>query len=237
MLGLSNWPTCDSRQVTLFMSCHCHRAAPPIGLPCIPSLYKATYYLCPPYVCICTDCDRQRDLCITGATLEPLSCPWSEEALLSFCIPSKPFIAAGQSATPGLYPVFLLAVGQAVAWMPDNTKTGAKDGPMELTVKAGPYCCLTQLHLCLDAHSTAGHPVVNFLTRPLARNKSSFKEEGMTSADLNMSFKQHLLAAGVYRGQTVHGTRRGSMQHAVHVAGRDIQHKLSCSSGAELIYP
>ena len=106
--------------------------------------------------------------------------------------------------------------------MPDNTKTGAKDGPMELTVRGGPYCCLTQLHLCLAAYSTAGHPIVNFLTRPLARDKQSFKEEGMTSADLNMRFKQHLVAAGVYRGQTIHGTRRGSMQHAVHSEGRGL---------------
>jgi hypothetical protein len=127
--------------------------------------------------------------------------------------------AAGQSATSRIYPNFLLSVGQEVAWMPDNTKTGAKDGPMELTVKAGPYCCLTQLFHCLHAHSTAGHPIGNFLTRPLLRDKSGFKEAGMNSADLNMRFKKHLLAAGVYCGQTIHGTRRGSMQHAVHVAG------------------
>jgi hypothetical protein len=112
----------------------------------------------------------------------------------------------------------LLPLAQ-VDWMPDMTKTGAKDGAMPTFFQGGSQCCLFQLVKCLTAHQAAGAPITNFLTRPLAPCRSVFAEKALTSAAIGVRFKQHLHGAGVYRGQTIHGTRRGSMQHAVHHRG------------------
>lgn len=106
-----------------------------------------------------------------------------------------------------------------VDWMPDSTKTGARDGAMPTFYQGGPYCCITQLTRCLAAHTAAGHPITNFLTRPQAPSKDSFLEKALTSAITGARLKKHLQDAGVYRGQITHGTRRGSMQHAVYEKG------------------
>lgn len=113
--------------------------------------------------------------------------------------------------TTGLPPL-----GAQVDWMPDSTKTGARDGAMPTYCQGGPQCCIYQLLQCLVAHQADRLPITNFLTRPLAPCKRAFADKPFASSAMGVRFKGHLQAAGVHRGQTIHGTRRGSMQHAVH---------------------
>ena len=55
--------------------------------------------------------------------------------------------------------------------------------------------------------------------QPLTRPQSKDKKQGLSSTIVANRVRQHLADAKLYRGQTVHGSMRGSMQHAVHVLG------------------
>ena len=94
----------------------------------------------------------------------------------------------------------------------------SKPSTKAMRIAASPSC------RCLDTFTAAGHPVPDFVTRPLSRDQRSFKEEPRSSSDIAARLKRHLRAAKVCRGQTVYGTRRGSMQHAVHTEGQSVEH-------------
>lgn len=127
---------------------------------------------------------------------------------------------AGQDAVAYIYPELRLHVGAVVCLMPDRTKTGAKDGPMSVMIKKDALCSISWLVRLLALCDAAGLPVTNYLTRPQSKDKKSFLEQGLGSTVVANRVKQHLSDAKLYRGQTVHGSRRGSMQHAVHVLGQ-----------------
>ena len=103
--------------------------------------------------------------------------------------------------------------------MPDRTKTGAKDGPMSVHIRKDPLCSISWLVKLFVLCDAAGLPVTNHLTRPQSKDKQHFLEQGLSSTVVANRVKQHLADARLYRGQTVHGSRRGSMQHDVHVLG------------------
>jgi hypothetical protein len=86
---------------------------------------------------------------------------------------------------------------------------------MEVPVIGGSLCSITQLRLCLRAHEVQQHPITNFLTRVLTQDRTGFCEKPMSSNDISARVQKHLRNAGIYAGHTIHGTRRGSMQHAV----------------------
>jgi hypothetical protein len=52
---------------------------------------------------------------------------------------------AGGSALPAIYPKMHLQPGASTQWLPDDTKTGGEDGPMEVPVLGGSLCSITQL--------------------------------------------------------------------------------------------
>lgn len=107
--------------------------------------------------------------------------------------------------------------------MPDHTKTGAKDGPMYVDITCDAFCVASRLQELLAAHEAAAHPITNWITRVQARNKQGFEEKGMSSAEIANRVKQHMKAAGIYANHTVHGSRRGSMQHDVYVLGKSAE--------------
>ena len=84
-------------------------------------------------------------------------------AVTSMCTP-----AAGENAVRLIYPQLQLAVGDTVAFVPDATKTGAKDGAMEIQFTGDSLCAIMWLHKALDAHERAGQPISNYITRPYA---------------------------------------------------------------------
>jgi hypothetical protein len=72
----------------------------------------------------------------------------------------------------------LLPLAQ-VDWMPDKTKTDAKDGAMPTFFQGGSQCCIFQLVERLTAHQAAGVSITNFLTRPLAPCRSVFADKAL----------------------------------------------------------
>jgi hypothetical protein len=122
---------------------------------------------------------------------------------------------AGGSALPAIYPKMHLQPGASTQWLPDDTKTGGEDGPMEVPVLGGSLCSITQLGLCLAAHEVQHHPITNFITRVLTPDRTGFAEKAISSNDLNTRVQKHMKEAGIYAGHTIHGSRRGSMQYAL----------------------
>ena len=75
--------------------------------------------------------------------------------------------AAGAPALSSIYPTLTLPMSTCLDLMPDSTKTGAADRPMEAVMTGDIFCCQTWLHRTLAAYAAAGHPVQNCITRPL----------------------------------------------------------------------
>ena len=121
---------------------------------------------------------------------------------------------------PYIYPEMRLSYGAVVCLMPDRTKTGAKDGPMSVLVTKDLLCSISWLARLCKICDVVGMPITNYLTRPQSKDKRHFLEQGLGSTIVANRVRQHLADAKLYRGQTVHGSRRGSMQHAVHVLGQ-----------------
>ena len=52
---------------------------------------------------------------------------------------------------------------------------------------------------------------------------TSFKETAYSSSSIGHMMKERFQEAGVYRGQSTHGSRRGKMQHEHHELGRSLE--------------
>ena len=130
---------------------------------------------------------------------------------------------AGQSAIPYLLPKLILPRGSKIHLQPDKTKTGAKDGPMSVEIRGDELCSITWLCSMMVLSLELGQPITNFLSRPLGKDKKSFLERKLTSAAVARITLQQFRGAGINGKHTVHGSRRGSMQHAVHVLGQSAE--------------
>lgn len=107
--------------------------------------------------------------------------------------------------------------------MPDHTKTGARDGPMQVQVTCDSLCVASRLNSLLAAHELMSLPITNWITRVQNKSKAGFEEKGMSSAEIANRVKKHMKGADVYDSHTVHGSRRGSMQHDVHIMGKSVE--------------
>ena len=68
--------------------------------------------------------------------------------------------------------------------------------------------------LCSAADAPPGSAVADLLFRPLAPDGKRFKETPLSSSAMGARLRMHLVAAGLYGGETVHSFRRGSLQNA-----------------------
>ena len=142
----------------------------------------------------------------------------------------------GEAGLPYVYPDLKLGPGARLAFMPDRTKMGAKDGAMQVEITKDKCCAILWLRRNLTAYEAAGQPITDWITRPMARDKQKFQEAGLSSAEIASVVKQRMKAAGVCAGHTVHGSRRGSMHHDAHVVGSSIQvrrHSMACTSACQ----
>ena len=94
---------------------------------------------------------------------------------------------------------------------------------MSVEIKGDELCSMSWLQKLLTLSLELGQPITNFLSRPLGKDKKSFRERRLTSAAIATITMQRFSAAGVLGKHTVHGSRRGSMQHAVYVLGRSAE--------------
>ncbi len=80
--------------------------------------------------------------------------------------------------------------------------------------------CTTWLHKLLVASLSAGHPITNHVARPLAPVKTFFCEHGMTASDLGARAKERFHDAKIGGNLCLHGSGRGSIQHARFTEGQ-----------------
>lgn len=130
---------------------------------------------------------------------------------------------AGNPGIAFIYPTMQLPIGARMALQPDNTKTGARDGPMSVEIRRDIICSMSWLGRLLQASEATKLLVTNYITRPQSRDKAGFLERCLTSAEVANRVRKHFMAAGLYLGQTVHGSRRGSMQHDVYKLGKSAE--------------
>ena len=84
---------------------------------------------------------------------------------------------------------------------------------MIVTRKDGPLCPIRRLHALLVQSAALGHPITNFLCRPLTACKDGFIESSLTVAAIEDDIDAHFTAAEIPYHATLHGSRRGSLQH------------------------
>ncbi|KAL0020901.1 hypothetical protein WJX77_008863 [Trebouxia sp. C0004] len=121
-------------------------------------------------------------------------------------------LPTGGSALPYLLPQLGMKTGAKLHLKPDHTKN-KKGGHCQITVTCDPLCFTSWLRPAVALYASAGRPITNFLTRPLDKGTQVNAEKGLTSNAIWARLTKYLKAYGMYTGQSVHSTRRGSMIH------------------------
>ena len=121
-------------------------------------------------------------------------------------------LPTGESAVPYLVPEMKLLAGAILHLLPDTTKN-KKGGHCKIVLTCDVLCCASWLQMAVHHYAAAGQPITNFITRPLVVGTNRFAEKLMTSSDTWARLTQGLKALGMYTGQSVHSTRRGTMIH------------------------
>ncbi len=98
----------------------------------------------------------------------------------------------------------------AFHFIPETTKN-RKGGHCNVTLTRDVLCCSSWLVLLSHAHLAAGQPITNYITRPLNSSGKIFTEAPMSSSATWARLTKYLKEYGMYKGQSVHSTRRGSM--------------------------
>jgi hypothetical protein len=124
------------------------------------------------------------------------------------------------TALPFIFPDLQLRPGAVLLYYPDHTKSGKADGPMRVTLRSDLLDSTTWLHQLLVASLSAGYPITNHVARPLAPTKTFFCEHGMTASDLAARAKERFQDAHIVGNPRLHGSRRGSIQHARFIEGQ-----------------
>ena len=124
-----------------------------------------------------------------------------------------------------------LQPGAILHLLPDTTKN-KKGGHSSVTLTCDLLCMSTWLQLAVAQYAAAGQPVTNYLTRPLQVGTKTYTETGMTCSNAWARLTKYLKELGMYTGQSVHSTRRGSMIHKqlqMHDTHKEIGEAAMCS--------
>lgn len=121
-------------------------------------------------------------------------------------------LPTGGSALPFLLPTVQLQPGAQLHFIPETTKN-KKGGHCNVTLTRDVLCFSSWFALLSHAHLAAGQPITNYITRPLNSSGKVFSEAPMSSPATWARLTKYLKEYGMYKGQSVHSTRRGSMLH------------------------
>lgn len=121
-------------------------------------------------------------------------------------------LPTGGSAISFLFPTVQLQPGAQLHFIPETTKN-KKGGHCTVTLTCDVLCFSSWFILLCHAHLAAGQPITNYITRPLNSSGKVFSEAPMSSSATWARLTKHLKQYGMYKGQSVHSTRRGSMLH------------------------
>ena len=104
-------------------------------------------------------------------------------------------------------------MGDAVLFKAVELKHNLHPEVMTVTRKGGLLCPIERLHNLLVRSAALGHPITNFLCRPLSPCKESFVERSLSVAAFEYDIDSHFTAANIPYHATLHGSRRGALQH------------------------
>ncbi len=94
-----------------------------------------------------------------------------------------------------------------------KTHRGARAPLRELVPRGDILCPVNNLGLLLEAYARCGQAATDHLVRPLAKDRRSFREEGLTSQALGGRLTTWLSRLGLGGEETCHSFRRGRLQH------------------------
>lgn len=84
---------------------------------------------------------------------------------------------------------------------------------MLVTRKGGLLCVVERLHIFLVTSLRLGHPISSFICRPLNPSRSGFVESSLSVSAFEEDVSHHFTQAEIPYHPTLHGSRRGSLQH------------------------
>jgi hypothetical protein len=122
-------------------------------------------------------------------------------------------VATGTPAAPRLYPSLKIELGEAILFKAIELKHNLHPDVMTIPRKDGPLCPIQRLHTLLAQSAALGHPVTKFLCRPLSPSKDQFLERSLSVAAFEADIDSHFTAANIPYHATLHGSRRGALQH------------------------
>ena len=126
----------------------------------------------------------------------------------------------GHSLFPRIFTMGITA-GQQYQIAPKGTKTVQRNRAGVILLEAETeekkkLCFLRRLQLHVSNCFVTGISVSNYLLRAETSNHLDLKNEGLDSGAMNKRLQLLLKKYHLFEGETLHGIRRGSMQHGVH---------------------
>eukprot|EP00884_Botryococcus_braunii_P006635 jgi/Botrbrau1/15973/Bobra.0294s0011.1 len=131
---------------------------------------------------------------------------------VSWCLDDL-WLASGVPAAPYLFPTLHVPLGATIFFKAIELKHNLHPEVMIVTRRDGPLCPIQRLHTLLAQSAALGHPVTQFLCRPLSANKDQFLERSLSVAAFEDDIDTHFTAANIPYHATLHGSRRGALQH------------------------
>eukprot|EP00884_Botryococcus_braunii_P016079 jgi/Botrbrau1/3154/Bobra.0070s0120.1 len=131
---------------------------------------------------------------------------------VSWCLDDL-WLPSGGPAAPSLFPALQIQLGQSVLFKAIELKHNLHPEVMTVTRKDGPLCPIQRLHALLAQSAAQGHPITQFLCRPMSAGKDCFQERRLSVAAFEEDIDLHFTAANIPYHATLHGSRRGALQH------------------------
>ena len=125
-------------------------------------------------------------------------------------------LPTGGSALPFLLPQTRLPMGAQLHIIPDATKN-RKGGHCNIDLTCDLLCFSFWLQLLIHSYAAAGHPVTNWITRPLTSSGKSFTEAPMSSSATWARITKYLKQWHVYWPECAQHQKR---QHAAPQGGQ-----------------
>eukprot|EP00884_Botryococcus_braunii_P012482 jgi/Botrbrau1/21234/Bobra.39_2s0033.1 len=97
---------------------------------------------------------------------------------VSWCLDDL-WLASGVPAAPYLFPTLHVPLGATIFFKAIELKHNLHPEVMIVTRRDGPLCPIQRLHTLLAQSAGLGHPVTQFLCRPLSANKDQFLERSL----------------------------------------------------------
>jgi hypothetical protein len=104
-------------------------------------------------------------------------------------------------------------MGDCVDFRALELKHNLHPDAMRVPRKGGVLCAVERLHALLAHAALSGRPITGYLCRPLNPSRTGFLEASLSVSAFEEDVAAHFTASGIPYHATLHGSRRGSLQH------------------------